>query len=128
MNTIIIALILHLLSTQMLVVVSVAEELLQLNTNQTKIPPPALNISELLFTSNESTAPANISLGTNFDINCDMQRYDLINTPSDCEAAWQNGWPEDTVERTWVIRHQHRADPNAYALPVMTMGRKLGLL
>ncbi len=126
MSTMIIALILHLFSTQVLVVGGVREGPLQLNTNQTIIP-PALTISESLLTSNESSAPANISLGANFDIQCDWQRYGFINTASDCQAAWRI-WSEDTVQRNWVRRRLHESEPEAYALPLMTMGRKLGLL
>ncbi len=122
----IIALVLCLSSTQVFVVASVREELLQPNTNQTIISPLALNISEPLITSNESFAPANISLGTNFEIQCDWQQYGFINTPSDCRSAWR-AWPEETNERTWVNRRGPQGDPDAYALPLMTMGGKLGL-
>ena len=120
------ALILHSFSTQVFVVASLREELLQPNTNQTIIPPLALNITEPLITSNESFAPANISLGTNFDIQCDWQQYGFLNIPRDCQGAWQ-AWPRDTVERTLVPRRGPQRDPDAYALPLMTMGRKLGL-
>ena len=123
---ILIALTLHSFSTLVFVVASVREELLQPNTNQTMIPPLALNISEPLFTSNASFAPTNISLGTDFDIQCDWQQYGFINTPSDCQAAWQS-WPRDTAEYTLVPRRGTQTDPDAYALPLMTMGRKLGL-
>lgn len=119
-----IALILYLFSTQMFVVASVREELLLPNTNQTMIPPLALNVSEPLLTSNASFAPANISLGANYDIHCDWQQYGLINSPSDCQNAWRS-WPEDTDERSWVTRRGPERDPDAYALPLMTMGRKL---
>ena len=121
----IIALILYLFSTQVFVVASVREELRLLNTSQTIIPPLALNISDPLFTSNESFAPANISLGTNYDIECDWQLYGFINSPSDCQSAWRS-WPEDTDERSWVTRRGPERDPDAYALPLMTMGCKLG--
>ena len=122
----IIALVLYLFSGQVFAVASVREELLQPNTNQTIISPLALNISKPLFTSNESFAPANISLGTGFDIQCSWQQYGFLNTPSDCQPAWQ-GWPEETVEFGFVRRDGAQRDPDAYALPLMVMGGKLGL-
>lgn len=120
-----ISLILYLFSTQVFVVASVREELQLPNTNQTIIPPLALTVSETLSTSNESFAPANISLGAPYDIQCDWQQYGFVNTPSDCQTAWRL-WPEDTVEHTLVARRGPERDPDAYALPLMTMGRKSG--
>ena len=116
-----VAIILQLFSTQVFVVASGSEELLQPNK------PLALNLLEPLSTPNESLAPANISLGTNFDIQCDWQKYGFINTANDCEIAWRL-WSEDADERTWESRGRPRRDPNAYALPLMTMGRKSGLM
>ena len=120
------ALLLHLFSTQVFVVASVRAELLRPNTNQSIVPPLALNLSESLFTSNESFAPANTSLGTNFDIQCNWQQYGFINTPNDCQVAWRL-WPEGIDEYNFMPRRQGQTYPNAYALPLMIMGRKLGL-
>ena len=116
-----VAIILQLFSTQVFVVASGSEELLQPNN------PLALNLLEPLFTPNESLAPANISLGTNFDILCDWQKYGFINTASDCESAWRL-WSQDAEESTFVPRGRPQRDPNAFSLPVMTMGRKSGLM
>ena len=112
-----IALILYLFSTQSFVVASESEELLEPNK------PPALNLLEPLFTPNESLAPANISLETIYGIQCDWQKYGFINTASDCESAWRY-WSQDTEELAWVTRGGPRSEPNAYVLPVMTMGSK----
>ena len=121
MSTMIIAVILQLFSTQVFVVASGGEELLQPNNSL------ALNLLEPLFTPNESLAPANISLGTDFDIQCDWQTYGFINIANDCESAWRF-WSQDAEERTWVSRNRPRRDPDAYSLPLMTMGRKSGLI
>lgn len=112
-----IAIILHLFSTLMFAVASESEELLQPNN------PLALKLLEPLLTPNESLAPANISLGTNFDIQCDWQQYGFINTANDCQNAWRF-WSQDAQERAWMARGDPQKQVNAYGLPVMTMGRK----
>lgn len=116
-----VALILQLFSSQVFVVATGSEELLPPNNSL------ALNVLEPLVTPNESLAPANISLGANFDIQCDWQTYGFINTAHDCESAWRF-WSQDAEERTWVSRGRRQRDPDAYALPLMTMGRKSGLM
>ena len=117
MSTMMIAFILYLFSTQTFVVASGSEELLQPNN------PLALNLLEPLFTPNESLAPANISLGTNFDIQCDWRQYGFINTANDCQSAWRF-WSQDAEESAWATRGVPQMDPNVYGLPLMTMGRE----
>lgn len=112
-----IAVILYLFSTPTFVVASESEELLEPNK------PLALNLLEPLFTPNESLAPANISLGTIYGIQCDWQQYGFINTGFDCESAWRF-WSQDEEELAWVTRGGPQREPNAYLLPVMTMGSK----
>ena len=112
-----IAIILHLFSTQMFVVASGSDELLQPKT------PPASKLLEPLLTPNESLAPANISLGTNFDIQCAWQQYGFINMADDCQSAWRF-WSQDAEERLWMTRGDPQRHADAYGVPVMTMGGK----
>lgn len=117
MTTMMIAIILHLFLTQVFVVASGSEELLRPNN------PLALNLLEPLFIPNESLALANISLGTIYDIQCDWRQYGFINIANDCQSAWRF-WSQDAEGSTFVSRGGPRRDPDAYALPIMTMGRK----
>ena len=112
-----IAIILQLFSIQVFVVASGSEELLQPNNTL------ALNLLEPLFTPNESLAPANISVEAPFDIQCDWEKYGFINIANDCESAWRF-WSQDAEVQTWVSRSRPQREPSAYALPLMTMGRK----
>ena len=101
-----------------------AEELLQLNPNQTTILTQAPPIPAPLTLLNQSIAPVNISLSTNFNIQCSWQRYGFLSTSLDCQSAWRFFYPS-TIERAWVLRRRG-APEDAYALPLMIMGRKLG--
>ena len=101
-----------------------AEELLQLNPNQTTILTQAPPIPAPLTLLNQSIAPVNISLSTNFNIQCSWQRYGFLSTSQDCQSAWRFFYPS-TIERAWVLRRRGVRE-DAYALPLMIMGRKLG--
>jgi hypothetical protein len=104
-------------------ILATADEILPLNPNQTTILTQDSHTVDSLFPLNQSSRPIEIPLGARFGIECSWQHYGFNSTALDCQSAWRF-IPPSTAESAWVLRHRG-APEEAYALPLMMMGRML---